>query len=785
MERQALKKLLGEAHVGDAHRVEEALRDAAWRTLTAEEAVVASGAVSEQTLCELMARHFGLPLVSLRGTSLDAAVVRLISYEAARNYCVIPYRLEGDVLTLAMADPEDGVAEDVVRFMSRRTTERVMAPRSEILEAIDRCYAVPAVDPALERLLEKLPLAEDVQVLNAPQRERSEEAAESLESAPIVRMLNSIVLEAARMHASDIHVEPQKSTLRVRYRVDGLLQPMTDLPKNLQWAFNQRVKSIAGLDVQEKRRPQEGRACLTMPEGHADLRVNTLPTLYGEKVVIRLLDNMRPRVDIDLPGLLPADREKFAHVINLSQGLVVCTGPAGCGKTSTLYSALGRRNADVDNIVTIEDPVECELAGVTQIPVRAEAGLGFAEALQSVLSQDPNVVMVGELSDERTSGLALEAAHDGRLVLCALKARDAVSAVSRLSHLALPSHLVATSLACVVGQRLVRHLCPHCRVEAPASAHAVLSLNYLSEALPSRTFESRGCGACNYTGYKGRLGIFEILVMTDRLRDIVAAGASGRELLTAARQEGMTTMLEDGLKKVSLGWTTIEEVLRVAASEGSAGRRCVHCGRVLEESFSVCPYCSEGLTQRCPSCARGVENEWVTCPYCRFSLSDEDDRADRSSLAEASPRLNVVSILPTLGDAGGDGAAVRARDTILLVDDEEISAEVVKSMLEEQGGYQVVVAGNGEEGLQMAIALRPSLILSDIIMPQMDGFELVRALRGQLRTALIPVILMTSRTDGELSAFEAGADDYLRKPIEVDRLLARVGAVLRRCAVRL
>jgi type II secretory ATPase GspE/PulE/Tfp pilus assembly ATPase PilB-like protein/ActR/RegA family two-component response regulator len=684
-----------------------------------------------------------------------------------------------------MADPEDTVAVEAIRFATQLQTERVLAPKSEIVAAI-AAYMPPSATPdSVQRLLERLPAPDPLEVESILEPEYGIEPDEDMESSAVLRLVTSILGEAIRQRASSIHFEPQVRGLRVRYRIDGVLQTVADLPKHVQTACVARVKLVAGMDVSEHQRPQEGRTRVILHKRKLELQVNVLPTIHGEMLVLRVLDSHNVKVDLDGLGLLPRDLQNLAQVVGASQGIILCAGPSGSGKTSTLYSALARRNTSSDNVVTVEHPIECVVPGINQARLVSNVGVSFAQSLRAVLRQDPDVMMIGELRDHEAAEVALDAAQTGRLILSTMHTLDSVSAVTRLVQMGLPAYLVASSLVCVVGQRLVRRLCVHCRTETPASAEALTSLGYLGGATPSKTFSSRGCHHCNYVGFKGRVGVFELLLLTPRLRDLITRRATHSEILSVARSEGMRTLLEDGLEKVALGWTSIDELLRVAAPDRKGGRKCPKCQRGMEESFVVCPYCAEGASQRCLACSKVVDPDWQTCPYCRFALrSVPAEVLEFRVAADISPRLNVVSLLPTLKTEGLISAADDG-EVILVIDDDEVVTDVLKDILEGEGGYQVLVAHDGDHGLSVAHTVRPRLILCDTTMPDLDGFEVVRRLRGQMRTGLIPIVLMMASGDGQESlAFQVGADDYLHKPIQVDRLLTRVGAVLRRAGVR-
>ncbi|HEY4000308.1 MAG TPA: ATPase, T2SS/T4P/T4SS family, partial [Candidatus Xenobia bacterium] len=618
MERQRLKSLLLETGEGDPAAIEAALRDPQHRSLTAEEAVVAAGVVWEDRLAELQARHFGMSLDDLENVQAEA--VTRVPREQALKYTLMPVRVAEGCLTVAMADPEDAVAADAVRYASGLAVTRAVATRSGIQRAIQQHYGNGGTS-ALQAMLQKL-LAHDTVETIAFQpslEDHPQDRAEEVEPETIIRLVGALMVEALRMRASDLHLEPHADRMRVRYRIDGRLQTVAELPARLHAACLARLKQISGMDVHERRQPQEGQSSVKIGDAGFSMAVSTLPTHHGEKIVLRVQDSRKIRVDLDALGLLPRDVDNLGHMLESSQGLLLVTGPAGSGRSSTLYSAFEHCNRPEVNLVSVESPVETVLAGVTQVAVEPEIGLNFPSALQAALRQDPDVLMISELPDRMTAELALDAAQTGHLVMSIVHGNDTVSVLTRLVKMGLPSHQVAASVSGVLAQRLVRRLCPACRTEAPAPLAAVETVSYMGATMPRVTWQSRGCRACDYLGYRGRIAVFELLTMTDRVRDLIYQERSHREVRAAARTEGMISLFEDGLEKVELGWTSLEELLRVVVVERPTGRKCGQCGRLMAPEFQVCPYCSDGSNLVCPSCHKALEFDWHTCPFCRFS----------------------------------------------------------------------------------------------------------------------------------------------------------------------
>ncbi|HEY4003268.1 MAG TPA: ATPase, T2SS/T4P/T4SS family [Candidatus Xenobia bacterium] len=790
MERPALKLLLMKAGE-DPYTIDSIVWDPRYRGMAAEEALVSAGVISEQRLAELMSAHLGIPLIRLEERQVDPHCVQLLHLEAAINYSAMPYRREGDVLLLAMADPEDSVAAKAIEFLTGLQTRPVMALRSDIMTLLGRFHpsARGQFCSPLESMVVRLfsPAAQEARFEADDPVEKTTPAA-VVQHATLVRLTSSVVVEAIRMRATDIHIEPHGEQFRIRYRIDGQLQTVTVLPMTLLGALLSHLKALAHLAETSPRTAQEGRCRVTLGDTRVGLRLNILPTVNGERAVLRLQDDVKVRTDFESLGMTDQQSVQFGRLLDCTQGVVLVAGPGGSGGTSTLYAALARLDRPQANLATLECPVEHHVPDLNQVQVDLSHGMTWLSALHAVLRQDPDVLLIGELADRDMARAAFRAAESGRFILSCVPCKSSLSALNWLADLGLSSTQVAASLSCVMAQRLVRRLCLACRTETAAAGEGLEMLRTLGLSPPSAAYASTGCQECNYLGYRGRVGIFEILEITDRLRDLLYRGAPLRDVLSVARQEGLTTLMEDGLDKVAQGLTSLDELRRVLVPHASGGIRCPGCARGVEADFQVCPHCGEAWTINCPSCERPIETGWKTCPYCRVGL----ELAPRQTVAApASPPLSPPS---TIDDANPDPSDWLTRaathdpggDLILLVEDDLTQGEVIRACLEEDGGYRVTIANNGQRALQLAHSLRPALILSDMNMPGMDGLELVQQVRGDFRTALIPVILMTtaSEAETELRAFAAGADDYLRKPIEVDRWLARVGAVLKRTGVR-
>ena len=515
------------------------------------------GFIGEEELIKALSEQLGVQYVSLRNYQVDPKVINLVPEELARTYQVVPlFAIEND-LTVAMANPLDVLAIDALSRATGMKILPVVCSEDEIREAIDHYYGSSTLAEAIQSLGD-----EEGPGGNGHDEQITEQALRrEAEEGPIVRLVNSILEQAVYEGASDIHIEPLENRVRVRYRVDGVLHQVHSAPKNAQLALVSRLKILANLNIAERRLPQDGRFRMIMQGRRVDFRVSTLPSTHGEKVVLRILDR-KENVTLEQLGLEPDELDKIRGLLNKAHGIVLVTGPTGSGKTTTLYSALQELDREALNIVTLEDPVEYELEGITQSQVNPKIGLTFASGLRSILRQDPDVVMVGEIRDRETAEIAIHAALTGHLVLSTLHTNDSAGAMTRLVDMGIEPYLISSSVVGVVAQRLVRKICSNCAEQFKPSKALVTSLGLPLNA--DYTFaRGKGCNACKQTGYKGRVGIYEILVTNDEIRDLVLQNAPATAIAAAARENGMRTLREAGLRKVMQGLTTVEEVLRV------------------------------------------------------------------------------------------------------------------------------------------------------------------------------------------------------------------------------
>ncbi|HXE74138.1 MAG TPA: type IV-A pilus assembly ATPase PilB [Candidatus Xenobia bacterium] len=533
-------------------------------------ALVKLGFISDEEITGVLSRQYGVPAINLSYYEVDGTVIKLVPQETAVRYQVVPLSRVGSTLTIAMADPTNVFAMDDIKFMTGLKVEPVVASESAITEAITKFYGSSSAtsEQELEKVMAQIG-AEDADVELAEEEEElsAAELEQAAEDAPVIKLVNLILTEALHKGASDIHIEPYEKDYRVRFRVDGVLQNFMNPPLKLKDAMTSRIKIMAKLDISEKRLPQDGRIMLKLTKDgrkkELDYRVSVCPTLHGEKVVMRLLDKENLRLDMTKLGMEPESLAKFEKAILKPYGMVLVTGPTGSGKTNTLYSSISRLNTPDTNIMTAEDPVEFQLPGINQVQMKEQIGLNFAAALRSFLRQDPNIILVGEIRDFETAEIAVKAALTGHLVLSTLHTNDAPSTISRLMNMGIEPFLVATSVHLICAQRLVRRICTECKEELHLPPQALIDVGYTpDEAKTTKVFKGKGCERCNGSGYKGRTGLYEVMEITDEMRELILVGASALELKKKAIEQGMITLRRSGLIKIAAGMTTIEEVIR-------------------------------------------------------------------------------------------------------------------------------------------------------------------------------------------------------------------------------
>jgi len=563
-------ELLTKAKLLTNEQLEKALDDQKQSGGRIGEHLIRLGFVTEEDILDCLSQQYGVPSINLQHFEIDESIIRLIPADVARKYQFIPVSKTGATLTVAMGDPTNVFAMDDITFITGYRVEPVVASEEALRESIDKYYGTThAIE--LKKVMDDLSTVEEtaLEVLDDEEEEdldiTDDEAA--ADEAPVVRLVNLILTDALKRGASDIHVEPYEKSYRVRFRVDGVLYEIMNPPMKLRDAICSRLKILARLDIAEKRLPQDGRIKIKMKlKGklkELDYRVSTLPTLHGEKIVLRLLDKDNLMLDMTKLGFEKSSLKNFEHCITQPYGMVLVTGPTGSGKTNTLYSALSRINTPEVNIMTAEDPVEFQLPGINQVQMKESIGLNFAAALRSFLRQDPNIVLVGEIRDFETAEIAIKASLTGHLVLSTLHTNDAPSTINRLMNMGIEPFLVATSVNLIAAQRLIRRICSNCKEEEDAPLQALLNAGFSEAEAPEiQLYRGRGCDNCNQRGYKGRLGLFEVMTISDDIRELILSGATAIELRRKAMEEGMVGLRQSGLQKIRDGVTTVEEVVR-------------------------------------------------------------------------------------------------------------------------------------------------------------------------------------------------------------------------------
>ncbi len=526
--------------------------------------LVKLGFLTEEKLVAFLSQQFGVPAISLSDYQIDPAITKFIPVDVAQKYSILPVARVGATITIAMVDPSNVFAIDDVKFMTGYNVDPVVATESAIRTAITEHYGKT---DTLQTAMDSLNMG-DEELLDLIQDEGDEvdisELKQAVEEAPVVKLVNIILSEAINKGASDIHLEPYEKSFRVRYRVDGVLYDIMKPPPKLRAALSSRIKIMSQLDIAERRLPQDGRIKLKIRGREVDLRVSTLPTLFGEKIVMRILDKSSLVLDLTKLGFEKEALGDFAEAIEAPYGMVLVTGPTGSGKTTTLYSALSTINTVAVNIMTAEDPVEYNLMGINQVQIREEIGLTFASSLRSFLRQDPDIVMVGEIRDFETAEIAVKAALTGHLVLSTLHTNDAPSTVSRLLNMGIEPFLVSASVVLILAQRLCRKICQKCKEEDNISQAALINVGFSEdETKVVKCFKGKGCVNCNDTGYKGRIALYEVMPVKEELKELILEGASAGEIKKTSIGLGMNTLRASGLTKIKEGVTTIEEILRV------------------------------------------------------------------------------------------------------------------------------------------------------------------------------------------------------------------------------
>ena len=719
--------LLIRAGLVDAAGLARGVEAQSKKETTLGRALAGLGLAEESAVATAIAAAMHVEYLDGEPPEIAEAILAMLPVAFCRKRRATPLGLSGNALRVAVTNPMDYSLLQDVEFRTGRKALAVVVTETWLDNLFHRLYPEPVRAATYDLLDSVKPVGEVEATSDEYDLVDPASLAKGMQLPPIVKLVNLILSDAARAGASDVHIEPHETELQVRQRVDGLLHDVLTIPHHLQDSTLSRLKIMSGMDIAERRKPQDGRSRLRFEGRRIDLRVSTMPTQFGEKIVIRLLNADKAILPIEQLGLSPENLRMVKSFLSNAQGMILVTGPTGSGKTQTLYTALNSIKSSTNNMITLEDPIEMQIPGVNQMQMNPRAGVTFATGLRSVLRQDPNVILVGEIRDQETADIALGAAQTGHLLLSTLHTNDATATITRLFDLGIQPFLISSSLLGIVAQRLVRRPCPACAVPQHPSADTIEKVGGASR-LPSdgKWLGGPGCDRCGRTGFKGRIAIHEVLAISDEIRDLISSRAAEHVMKKAAKKAGMRSLLEDGIDKAAQGLTTLDEVLRVVSRAEATDRA------------AVTPPPEEPKTR-----------STVTMP------------------AGTTPARDPID---------ADPGTLRGR--VLVVEDSPTISSVVKYFLELEG-FEVVVAEDGLLGLEMAFRERPDVIVSDVNMPGMDGVAMVKALRSDARTSGIRIMMLTSESSVEREAegLAAGADDYILKPVEPRRLAARVKAL--------
>ena len=706
------------------------------------EKVTAGGLLSEDQVVTAAAQRYRFPLADLLNVQ-PAKVRDAIPESLARRFGVVPVRMSDSVLEVATANPFDLEAEKLLAFATGREVRMQLAAPGKIADKLEEIYRPENV---VENLLQNLEEQEVTQIEEEVEADDLLVSTEEASARPVVRLVDAILSEGILARASDIHIEPSEGGVVVRYRIDGVLVQKMKIPRAAGVPLISRIKIISSLDIADRLRPQDGRARVAINGSPVDLRVSTLPASYGEKVVIRILNAQATALDLEMLGLFPDEIAKLQGLLDNKDGIILVTGPTGSGKTTTLYSSIRYVQDEGVNIVTVEDPVEYRLANnIVQVQVNPKAGLTFSSALRSILRQDPDVVLIGEIRDLETASIAIQASLTGHLVLSTLHTNDAPNAVTRLVDMGLEGFKIASALRGVVAQRLMRKLCNTCREVSNEPVPEKLR-KYIPE--DAKLYRANGCPECAMTGFRGRFSVVEVMGMTPELEAKIGAGAPPDQLAEAARAGGMKTLWECGLRHVLEGHTSVDELLRVTdvpvANPRPVAKPAPPARATPSSGNHAIP------SAHAPSVATAGAD-----------LLDSLELVDDDTPATAVP-----------------GTAGKGR-TVLVVDDEDPLRRLLCDLLEREG-YRTVEARDGAEALDRVDQHAPDLVLLDLNLPGLDGYGVLAKLRSRGDTKTLPVVVLTAKgdEDNEVRVLQAGADDFLTKPFRARALYARLEKIL-------
>ncbi len=717
------------------------LREADSSEMSLWERVLADHLVGEAELLAAMSARCRLPIADL--STANTVARDALPEGLARRYGVVPIRVTDALLEVATANPFDVGAEQSLAFATGREVRMALASPPKIQEKLDELYGAQVGD-GVAKAIEGM---QEFEVESIEEREQDGEdeelAAQEASSRPIIKLVNVLLADGITARASDIHIESGETSIVVRYRIDGVLRQAMTIPRKAGVPLISRIKIMSGLDIADRLRPQDGRARVAINGAPVDLRISTLPATHGEKVVIRILNTKQTTLTLDALGLYAEEQATIRELLGNKEGVILCTGPTGSGKTTTLYACIREIQGEGINIVTVEDPVEYRMGkNIVQVQVHEKQGLTFATALRSILRQDPDVVLIGEIRDIETAQIAVQASLTGHLVLSTLHTNDAPNTVTRLVDMGMEAFKIGAALRGVIAQRLMRRLCPHCRIPQDQNALPPRIRPYIPSGV--QLWDSAGCSYCTQTGYRGRFSVMELLVITPEIERLVGAGATADRITVAAREAGMLTLFESGMRHVLDGHSSIEELLRVAdipvtPSQVGSGATAVRGGTTGSSGG--------GVTALPPP-----------------------------------PPEQLLEDLELVGDTPPEGTSVEGpKATILLVEDEDTLRRVMKDLLEQEG-YRICEARDGAEALEQVDRFAPDVVLLDLNLPNVDGYTVLAQLRSRPATMHLPVLVLSARSDedNEVRVLRLGATDFLTKPFRPRALTARLEATLQR-----
>ena len=687
-----------------------------------------------------------IPFINLDEIEINQAAIEQIPESLCQKHSVFPFNMKEDHIAVAYANPFDLNAEKEITYVTGKFVKTFFAFREQVKQKIEEYYSP---EKFIDNLVDRANIDRAVKISGNDSQDSD---------APVVKLVSLIIGDAIEQEASDIHIEPKEKMVVVRYRVDGILRNILEVPKSVQASLVSRIKIISNLNIAESRKPQDGKAEVVHDNTTIDLRISVLPTSFGEKVVIRILDNRKAKVSMKQLGIRGENLKVLEKCFSKTQGMILVTGPTGSGKTTTLYAALNRIKNTANNILTIEDPIEYMMEGINQVQVNEKAGITFASALRSFLRQDPDVILVGEIRDNETAEIAVQAALTGHLVLSTLHTNDSIGAITRLVDMGIDVYKVASSVEAIIAQRLVRTLCPQCKAEKqPDDVEKKLIPFITHMGLEPKFYQAEGCQHCSFTGYKGRQAVYEILLLDSELKDLISSGVSIQQITKTARKKGFRNLYEDALSLIAGGQTDYQEVLRVINpgsmenQEKATGAEVGADPKPLVEAGE-----KDGDTLSLPAAAKETLQHVVT------------DSLRAKPAEEAVPDKT-------------NGAP-----TILLAEDSSGMRKMLKILIEKKTNWHLLEAENGVKALELVNKIKPDLIVLDIMMPKMDGFEFLKHLRNNLATATIPVLALTALngSENEVKILDMGADDYLSKPYNPNVLLARIKRLMMRSKQR-